>query len=146
MAKRPFITERRRSMANGLFSLDGRPKHSEEQIHRSIIKWIEIAAPKCLALHVPNGMPSNPITGSRFNQLGLKKGAPDLIVFAPNAVLCLEVKSESGRLSPDQKVIAGQLNSLGHFYKVVRSVNDVAEAFTALNINFHKTFFKGVEI
>ena len=144
--KKPFTLEHRHSRVRGLFSLDGRPKPNEEQIQRSIVQWLAVAAPQCLVMHVPNGMPSNPVTGKRFNALGLKKGAPDLIIFTPKLVFCLEVKTETGRLTPEQKDVSRKLNDLGHTYRVVRSVQEVADILICNNVPLRDALFQGEDL
>ena len=56
-------------------------------------------------------------------------GRPDLIICAPGGrYLGLEVKTESGRLSPAQAHQLERINAAGGIGRVVRSVKDALEA------------------
>ena len=59
------------------------------------------------------------------------KGTPDRVVLSPNGLTTwLEVKTKTGRLSPDQKRWHERANKGGHRVVVVRSV---ADALAAVN-------------
>ena len=56
-----------------------------------------------------------------------KKGCPDITVCLPNGLfLAIEVKTLAGQLSSSQKGTKGLIESLGGYYHVVRSVEDVS--------------------
>jgi hypothetical protein len=75
------------------------------------------------------------IAGALMNAAGAVKGVPDLIVIAPGGkTLFMEVKTPEGRLSPDQKKFAGDLQSMGHQYALVRSIDDARVAFARADI------------
>lgn len=60
------------------------------------------------------------------------KGIPDIIVYSSvHGFVGLEVKSEVGRLSPEQKSIQEAIKGLGGHYLVVRSLDDVMKFFGA---------------
>ena len=60
------------------------------------------------------------------------KGIPDIIVYSKEkGFVGLEVKSEVGRLRPDQKAIQEAIRGLGGHYIVVRSLDDVMAFFGA---------------
>lgn len=53
-------------------------------------------------------------------------GSPDIIAFLPEGrVLCIECKTEKGRLSDKQKEFAEKLQKNGHIVAVVRSLDDL---------------------
>ena len=56
------------------------------------------------------------------------KGSPDLFVLTRGGVLIsLEVKTQTGRQSPDQKAWETRCQEIGASYHVVRSIEDVQE-------------------
>ena len=60
-----------------------------------------------------------------FVSMGLRAGASDLVLVLQGKVIFLEVKTETGRLSANQRAFRNMVESLGHRYEVVRSVSDV---------------------
>ena len=55
-----------------------------------------------------------------------KTGAPDFIVWLPQGnCICIEVKNETGKLSPGQKEFKEKIEKLGYKYYIVRSVDEV---------------------
>lgn len=60
-----------------------------------------------------------------LKKMGLLPGMPDLAILANGSIYFLEVKTESGRVSEQQKNIHNVLTSMGYIVEVVRSVEDV---------------------
>jgi hypothetical protein len=70
-----------------------------------------------------------------WKSIGVTAGIPDLVLIAPKGrVHFVEVKSETGRLSPDQRGIRSWLEELGCPVAVVRNIDDVRNAFAAWGI------------
>lgn len=110
-------------------------KVSENDIQRQIVDWIRAVAPALMVVAVPNGS-RRTAAGRAANAVpGLTRGVPDLVVILPKGqVMWLEVKSASGRVSPEQFDFHNKLHVLGHTCAVVRSIEDVRLAFKHLNI------------
>lgn len=101
-------------------------KHLESKIQAEIVKFLQ--AKKYLFASIPNEAAGKDaaIRMSKMKTLGLRSGAPDLLVFLDGGrLLCLEVKTEKGFQSPAQKHFEEKLNELKFEYYVVRSVEDV---------------------
>ena len=86
------------------------------------------------SVHVPNGAVLAGDARARSQQMnalkraGLKLGFPDLIAFSRKGQIgFIEVKSEGGRLSPEQKSCHEWLIVLGHKVSVCRCIEDVEE-------------------
>lgn len=86
------------------------------------------------SVHVPNGAVLAGDARARCQQMnalkkaGLKLGFPDLITFSRKGQIgFIEVKSEGGRLSPEQKSCHEWLIVLGHKVSVCRCIEDVEE-------------------
>lgn len=98
----------------------------EDKIQNDIVMWLQRHG------YWTNSIPNEAAAGNKVRQMklvamGLRAGAPDLLVWLENGVvLALEVKNELGHQSPAQKRFQGRLEALGHKYYVVRSVEDVS--------------------
>ena len=103
-------------------------KHDESKIQAEIVKYLQ--SEKIWFCSCPNEAAGKDaaIRMSQLKTLGLRSGAPDLLVFLPNRLVCLEVKSQTGTQSPAQIHFQGKLEELNFEYYVVRSVDDVKKA------------------
>jgi hypothetical protein len=103
-------------------------KHIESEIQALIVKYLQ--AQKHCFCSIPNeaagGGKGAVIRMAQLKTLGLKSGAPDILVFAHGGkLIALEVKTSTGVQSPAQKHFQNEMESRGHKYYVVRSVQDV---------------------
>ena len=110
-------------------------KRPENDIQRSIVKYVQAVLPHGLIMAIPNGSRRS-ANGKPMNAApGLLSGAPDLIVVLPRGkVLWLEVKAPKGRVNMHQIHVHGKLSGLNHTCAVVRSIDDVQRAFDTLGI------------
>jgi hypothetical protein len=76
---------------------------------------------RCLIFSVPNDS-INAIETKRKINTGLLKGASDLIVVLPNKILFIEIKTEKGVQSENQKDFQNRIEILGFQYYLVRSL------------------------
>ena len=99
---------------------------SEHQIQAQIIAYFNQHYPnhrKCL-FHVQQKA-SNALEGARFKTLGVTAGVSDLILLAPNGITYfLELKDDKGKQSDHQKAFQQQAESLGHIYRIIRSLSE----------------------
>lgn len=101
-------------------------KNKESKIQAEIVKYLQ--SKKYFFASIPNelGGKDAAIRMAKFKTLGLRSGAPDLLVFLPaGKLICLEVKTETGKQSDSQIAFEQKLSDLGFDYFVVRSVEDV---------------------
>lgn len=80
--------------------------------------------------HSPNGGQRSAFTGAQMKALGVNKGFPDLILpvateSAPGLVI--EMKSDTGRLSPDQNEWIEHYDAQGWTTHVCRSAEEARE-------------------
>lgn len=60
------------------------------------------------------------------------KGVSDILGIHQGKMLCLEVKSEKGRVRPEQRAFLDRMSSLGAICGVVRSWQDAQDALQGL--------------
>lgn len=58
-------------------------------------------------------------------QLGYVKGQPDLVAVSNNKVFFIELKTDKGRQSKEQKEVEQEIKNRGVDYIVVRSLDDL---------------------
>ena len=87
---------------------------SEEAIQRAVFAHLRTrGAPGTFAFHVPNGGWRSRVEASILNGLGVRAGVPDLIIIRDGRTYALELKTSTGRLSPDQLKVRDELRAAG---------------------------------
>lgn len=96
---------------------------TEEQIHCSIADLLRFKGhPNLIWWHTPNGELRTGRTGVKLKRMGVIPGVPDFCLVLPDGrAAFLEVKSATGRLSPEQKAFAERCAASGAVCTVVRS-------------------------
>lgn len=112
--------------------------HPEADLQRAIVQALRLALPFGTVVHASN----NEIRGSSawarrqqalMKSMGQHPGFADLMVMAGGRVLFLEVKTAGGKLSTNQRYFRHQMESEGHGFEVVRSVDDALAALRTHN-------------
>lgn len=103
---------------------------SEADIQRACVQWFQLALhPNVAWCAIPNGGYRRRSEAARMKGLGTVPGAPDLVLwFPPGKSLCLEIKTDSGRISESQYWFAAKLEWCAVPYVICRSLDDVIEA------------------
>ena len=106
----------------------------EHEIHISILKWLKVMLPRnSLVHHSPNEGRHHINYRMKQKRLGVQPGWPDLEIFVPAthwlsettwAPIFLEIKTDKGKVSENQKSMMSRLAQLGCYVSVVRSVDD----------------------
>lgn len=87
--------------------------HSETHEQEGLVNWFRTKFPTVLIYAIPNGGVRSLSTAKRLKAEGVVAGMPDLHI--PQWNLWIEMKRVSGgRVSPDQKRIIAELESIGH--------------------------------
>ena len=103
----------------------------EDDLHNACVQWFQFEYEnKGIGLlnHSPNEnlKTDNRIGAMRYNmkmkQLGRKAGFPDIAIFYNGKTLLIELKSETGKLSKEQKSLFPEFAKQGHTVYVVRSL------------------------
>ena len=88
----------------------------ESQVLNGCLRFLEIRG----IYHWRNNCGAVQIAPGRFMRFG-KKGSSDILGILPGGrLLCVECKSKTGRLSPDQKAFLEEVKALGGLAVVAR--------------------------
>ena len=103
----------------------------EKQIEASILGWLK--AKKICAVKIFNGGSYNQKRGKFIFSSSRTPGVSDIIVAYKGIAIAIEVKSEAGRQSPDQKAFEALWTNAGGYYTVARSIEDVENFLNQIN-------------
>ena len=95
-------------------------KNHEHKLQSACVRWFALQYPKVLMFAIPNGGARDAATGEVLKREGVRRGIPDL--FIPELRLFIEIKTPTGRVSPDQAKVHEQLKQAGYIVFVVRTV------------------------
>lgn len=107
---------------------------TEHTTQTAIVNYLDTVLPESCRVVAVSNNPRNATTGRREKARGMRKGFPDLILISKNGTAYLEVKTDKGRLRPEQLEWADWLTTWDHEYAVVRSIDDVKSCLEAWNI------------
>lgn len=110
-------------------------KRPEEAVHRSISALLQWRLqPPWIYFHCPNGGGRSKAEAGILKALGVRAGMPDLCLVGDGRMVCLEIKSRSGRLSTAQRETIGRLAEAGVPTLIVRSLDEAIEALRSLGV------------
>lgn len=113
------------------------PRRIEEVSQAHVVRWSHL--PKVRELmpdlrwlhHSPNGGKRDAFTGAQLKALGVKPGFPDLILpvratdtYGGTTGLAIEMKTDTGRASPEQNAWLDHLQAQGWRIEVARSAQE----------------------
>lgn len=108
----------------------------EEIEQAKVIKWshkveVRAAMPALRWLHhSPNGGKRDAVTGGQMKALGVKPGFPDLILpvrSLDHPGLVIEMKSDTGRPTPEQKEWLAHFEQQGWQHHIARSAEEARQ-------------------
>jgi hypothetical protein len=110
---------------------------NENQLQQSIYLWYQntyvIKDKRCMILSIPNGGLRDKMTAVTMKATGLYKGAADLLVVYRGWVGFVELKTEVGIQSPEQRQFEAHCIEAGLPYKLVRSLAEFQNLIASLN-------------
>jgi len=113
---------------------------TEEREQARLVRWShrrdvrELAPTLAWLYHTPNGGQRTGFAGAQMTALGVKRGVPDLMLplrSGPWSGLAIEMKTATGRLSPDQRAWLSHLDGQGWSTVVARSADAARDAIAA---------------
>lgn len=110
--------------------------HPEADLQRQVVSLLRMVLPVGAIVH---HSANEQRTGGRVAQgialgMGVHPGFADLIILCERRVLFLELKSKTGRLSPDQVTFRAAALEQGHGWSLVRSLDDALSALSEWGI------------
>ena len=99
-------------------------KQTENFIQQQIVLYYNKNFRNNIIAAIPNGGKRDAREAKTLKNTGLLKGFSDLIIIEPDRLVFVEVKTNTGYQSDDQKKFADKIHSLGYEYWVVRSLED----------------------
>lgn len=98
----------------------------ENTLHRLVVQLLtQFAAPGVIWYHPANGEKRDIRTAMRLNTMGVRPGVPDLaFVLADGRAAFIELKSDKGRMRPEQVTFQELCAMTGAPYAVVRTFEE----------------------
>lgn len=101
---------------------------TEKQIHLTVMRWVRLQKDlDRFVLHFPNESPRHPRYGLLLKNMGMRKGVSDLFIAKPCGGYhgaWIEIKTNKGRVSKEQKEFHEDMESQNYFCAVTRGVDD----------------------
>lgn len=104
-------------------------KKTEHDIQKSIVRFFRKTYPNYIIFSTNNEACYN---NSYFLESGVLQGVSDLVIVLPNKVLFVELKTQKGVQSKNQKEFQSKLITLGYDYFLVRSLSEFQELINSI--------------
>lgn len=102
-------------------------RHLESKLQQSCVMWFELQYRHFFLFAIPNGGGRSKIEASIMVGEGVKSGVPDLFLaearHGKNG-LFIEMKSQKGKLSKNQKIVQEKLRFHGYQCETCKSVDE----------------------
>jgi hypothetical protein len=101
-------------------------KHVEDDLQKVCVRWFraQYPEPHYLIHHSPNGGKRNAREAGRLKAQGVRAGFPDLIILSKFKMLFIEMKSEKGMMSENQKQVREMILNYDMPYHVVKNIDE----------------------
>lgn len=111
-------------------------KSDEDAIQRSLVQHLRLRADKRVVwFAVPNGEHRSKATGARLKAAGVVAGVYDLVFFLPTGqAAVLELKTHSGRISPEQQRFGERCEAIGVMQAVAWDIDQALEILAAWQV------------
>ena len=97
-------------------------RHLEDNIQRAIVRYLRLKG--ILVFAVPNGGSRNAREAHNLKLSGVLAGVSDLVILMQNRAVFVELKTDKGRQSDNQKKFQQDVEKLGFEYYIWRSIDD----------------------
>ena len=109
-------------------------KLSEHDIQGQIVQYLRLKGYLVFNMDVMSAL--GYVTGGKrfgfinhYKKVGWMKGQPDLVVVCKDEVIFIEVKTEKGKQSPEQKIVQAKIENFAIKYIILRSLDDAEKIF-----------------
>jgi hypothetical protein len=105
---------------------------TESQLQAEVIRWLRVQEMlgRLTFFAIANGEKRRPRTGKKLQTQGVRAGVYDLCIVGPSFVGFLELKTEKGKVSADQKAWGQRFDDFGIPHAICRSIEDVQKVVT----------------
>lgn len=104
----------------------------ERDLQAKCVAWWNDAGLPGILFHVPNEGKRTRLEAAALRALGVVAGAPDFVLLLEGGLCaCIELKTMSGMVSPEQERFEERCVALEHPYRVVRSLEEFKKAVCA---------------
>jgi VRR-NUC domain len=112
-----------------------RHQRPEQQLQRAVLDHLRWRARRdAWWTHIPNGGARSPIEAAIFKALGVRAGAPDLLIVADGRPLFIELKAVGRKLSPAQTECHDALRRAGALVETVDDIDTAVATLTRLQV------------
>lgn len=106
---------------------------SENALQQHVVRLLTAyGRPDIAWWHCPNGEWRDPRTAARLKKMGVKAGAPDIMMMIDGRFHGLELKTERGRVSKVQEEFCEAIERAGGFFHVAFGIDEAIGALNAL--------------
>ena len=102
-------------------------RHLEDNLQRAIVRYLRLKG--ILVFHIPNGGSRNAREAHNLKLSGVLAGVSDLVILMQNRAVFVELKTDKGRQSDNQKKFQQDVEALGFEYLIWRSLDDCINFF-----------------
>ena len=106
---------------------EAKMRGAEQILQEQVVHFLAMKYPDALFTASAGGMRTSIGTARKMKRAGYKRGTPDLMIFSPRSGksgLAIELKTETGRLSPEQKEWLTALESCGWVARACFGLDD----------------------
>lgn len=121
-------------MANGGNAMAAADRVTEAGIQQAVFDLLDKAGKKgIIYLHIPNGgvHQATDVQRMRNKRLGVRKGAPDVLLFYRKELYVLELKRPDGRLSKAQDEMLTRFCLQGAYAQVAYGIDQAIDILSA---------------
>ena len=108
-------------------------KPTEDQIQKTVIRWVRLQKFGDYVFHIPNEGPRTPRYGAKMKAMGLMRGVSDVFIALPcgdyNGMF-IELKREGGKCTPAQSDFLDRMSAVGYKTAVTYGVEDTITAIS----------------
>ena len=111
-------------------------KRPEHRLQCEIVNYLRAnAKPHLVFSSTANGELRHPVVAKRLKDAGLLPGVSDIFIVLDHGPSCwLELKSQKGSLTWEQKGFAAKIMALGHYWGMARSLPEAVAILKTWNV------------